>query len=120
MAATTAVHYRWTDVPSEQVNADILRKYVTADRVTVARFELKRGGIVPRHVHDNEQISCILSGALKFIFDGHEVTVRAGEVLAIPGGVAHAAEVVEDTVAMDVFSPVRRDWIDGTDTYFRR
>jgi quercetin dioxygenase-like cupin family protein len=106
-------------VSSEALTESIQRRYVTADRVTIARFELKRGGVVPRHAHENEQVSCVLSGALSFTFDDREVRVGAGEVMQIPGGIAHEVTVLEDTVVIDVFSPVRQDWIDGTDTYFK-
>ncbi len=117
---TTVVHHRWNDIPAEQINASISRQFITADRVTVARFELKRGGVVPRHAHENEQVSYIVSGALKFRFDDREAIVRGGEVLQIPPNIPHAAEVIEDCVAVDVFSPIRQDWIDKTDTYFQR
>jgi quercetin dioxygenase-like cupin family protein len=116
---TEATHYRWTDIAPEAVNPSALRQYVTGERVTVARFELSRGGVVPRHSHTNEQVSCVLSGALKFKFDGREIVVRAGEVVQIPGMLAHEVDVLEDSVVIDVFSPVRRDWIDKTDDYFR-
>jgi quercetin dioxygenase-like cupin family protein len=113
-------HHRWVDVPSEQINETIARRFITGDGVTIGRFELKRGGVVPSHSHLSEQISIVLSGALRFTIDGHETIVRAGEVLQIPGDVAHEVAVLEDTVAIDVFSPVRQDWIDKTDTYFKR
>jgi quercetin dioxygenase-like cupin family protein len=116
-----AVHHCWADIPAEAVNASTLRRFVTAERVTVARFEMKRGGTVPHHSHDNEQVTCILSGALKFTLDGQgDIVVRAGEVLHIPSWLPHSAEVLEDSVAIDVFSPVRQDWIDKTDDYFRK
>ena len=114
------VRHRWQDMPAEDITATIARRYLTGDRVTVARFELKSGGVVPRHAHDNEQVSCVLSGSLEFNFDGRKVAVGAGEVMQIPGGVAHEVTVLEDTVVLDVFSPIRQDWLDRTDTYFRR
>jgi quercetin dioxygenase-like cupin family protein len=120
MATDTAAHHRWNDIAAEQINATIARQYITADRVTIARFDLKRGGVVPRHAHENEQVSIVLSGALLFRIEGREITVRGGEVMQIPGNVAHEVEVLEDTVVMDVFSPLRQDWLDKTDTYFRR
>jgi quercetin dioxygenase-like cupin family protein len=116
----TVTHHRWDDIASEKINATISRQYITADRVTVARFELKRGAVVPQHAHENEQMSYIISGALKFILEGRDIVVRGGELLQIPPNVPHAAEAIEDTLAIDVFSPVRQDWIDKTDTYFRR
>jgi quercetin dioxygenase-like cupin family protein len=113
-------HYRWNDVPSEQINDTIARRYITGDRVTVARFELKRGGVVARHSHENEQVSYVVSGVLNFKIAGEEIVVRAGEVVQIPSWVEHEVHVLEDSVAIDVFSPVRQDWIDKTDSYFRR
>jgi quercetin dioxygenase-like cupin family protein len=113
-------HHRWAEVPAEQINPSISRQFITADRITVARFELKRGGIVPTHAHENEQVSFVISGALKFIIDGREIIVTSGELLQIPGHVPHRVDVLEDTLVVDVFSPVRQDWIDKTDTYFGR
>jgi quercetin dioxygenase-like cupin family protein len=113
-------HYRWMDVPSEQINDVIARRFITGDSVTIGRFELKKGGVVPSHSHPNEQLSIILSGALVFRIAGKETVVRAGEVMQIPGNVPHEVEVLEDTLAVDVFSPIRQDWIDKTDTYFKR
>ena len=112
-------HHRWDEVPSELLTPSVVRRYVTGDRVTVARFELAAGGVVPRHAHENEQVSCVMSGALRFRFDGDEIVARGGEVVRIPGGIAHEVAVLEDTVVIDVFSPVRQDWIDKTDDYFR-
>ena len=76
MQSETVVHHRWTDIAAEQLNESVARQYITADRVTIARFELKRGGVVPRHAHENEQVSMVLSGALLFRIDGREVTIR--------------------------------------------
>ncbi len=120
MASSTVTLHRWSDIPEEQINPLIARRFITADRVTMAHFVLKRGSVVPQHSHENEQVSYIISGALKFILEGREIVVKGGEVLQIPPHVPHAAEAIEDCVAIDVFSPVRQDWVDKTDTYFNR
>ena len=117
---TAATPHRWSDISPELITDSIARQYITADRVTVARFELKRGGIVPRHSHESEQVSMVLSGALRFVIDGKDVVVRAGEVLQLPSWLEHEVHVLEDASVIDVFSPVRQDWIDKTDDYFRR
>lgn len=119
MPANATAH-RWTDMPAEPITGSIARKYITGDRVTVARFELKRGGIVPRHSHESEQLSMVLSGVLRFVVDGQDIVVRTGEVLQLPGWLEHEVHVLEDALVIDVFSPVRQDWIDRTDDYFRR
>ena len=89
----------------------------------LAHVYLKKGCIVPRHSHDNEQLTYILEGALKFWIgeDGsEEITVNAGEVLLIPSNVPHKAEALEETLDVDVFSPPRQDWLDKKDDYLRR
>ena len=113
-------HHRWVDIPSEQINESIARRFITGDSVTIGRFELKQGGVVPSHSHANEQLSIVLSGVLRFTIEGVETVVKTGEVMQIPGNAAHEVEVIEDALVVDVFSPVRQDWIDKTDNYFKR
>ena len=111
--------HRWAEIPVEQLNAQMTRQVIHGDGLTIARLILDRGAVVPRHAHVNEQISTIESGRLKFIFDHAEVTLLAGESLQIPSNVPHAAEALERTVALDVFTPVREDWVRGDDAYLR-
>lgn len=118
---STVTHHRWDELPRERVTDDIDRRIVSSERMMLAHVYLKKGAIVPRHAHVNEQLTYILEGALRFtIGDGELITVRAGEVLVIPSNVPHQAEALEDTLDVDVFSPPRQDWLDGTDDYFRR
>ena len=63
------------------------------------------------HSHESEQMTYILQGALKFLVGGEEITVREGEVLHIPSWVAHQAEALDDTFELDLFSPIRQDWL---------
>ncbi|MDZ4674195.1 MAG: cupin domain-containing protein [Gemmatimonadota bacterium] len=113
--------YRWSDMPREKVTDQLDRKLITGDRMMLAQVFLKQGCIVPKHQHENEQLTYILEGALKFFLgeDGSEVlTVSAGEVLHIPSMVWHRAEALEDTLDVDIFSPPRQDWLNHTDSYF--
>jgi quercetin dioxygenase-like cupin family protein len=113
--------YDWNTVPSEQLTPAIARQAIHRANMTVARLELKRGATVAEHSHVHEQISMVQQGALKFVVAGREQIVRAGGVLALPSGVPHAVvETLEDAVVVDVFSPVREDWIRGDDAYLRR
>ena len=124
MTRTASVaHYRWDDMPRQKVTDKIDRRVVTSERMMLAHVYLAKGSIVPRHSHENEQLTYILEGALKFWIgeDGaQEIIVRAGEVLVIPSNVPHKAEALEDTLDVDVFNPPRQDWLDGTDDYFHR
>ena len=123
MGAQTEVRfYHVEDVPRERVTDKLDRRLISGERSMLAHVYLKKGCIVPFHSHDNEQISYILSGALRFWLgeDGdQEVVLRAGEVLVIPSHVRHKAEALEDTVDVDIFTPPRRDWLDGSDEYLR-
>jgi len=120
MPADTIVVHRWNDLPAEAITPFISRRFISGDRMTVAQFELKRDGVVPRHSHDQEQFTCVVSGRLKFVMNGQEIVAGPGEVVQIPGSVPHEVHVLEDARVMDVFSPIRQDWIDKTDDYFRR
>jgi quercetin dioxygenase-like cupin family protein len=122
-ARTTVRWYRWDDMPKETVSESLERRLITGERIMLAHVYLKKGCIVPKHKHENEQVSYILEGALRFWLgedEGEEQLVRAGEVLHIPSNLPHKAEALEDTLDVDVFSPPRQDWLDGTDTYLRR
>ncbi len=123
MAERNVTWYRWNDMPKERVSAMLDRRLITGDRMMLAHVYLKKGCIVPRHQHENEQITYILEGALHFWIgedESQEVVVRAGEVLTIPSNVWHKAEALEDTLDIDVFNPPRQDWLDKTDAYLRR
>jgi len=115
--------YRWDDLPAEQLKGTITRRLVTSERMMIAHVYLRKGDDVPRHSHENEQITYILSGALQFWLgekEEQEVTVRAGEVLVIPSNLPHRALALEDTLDVDVFCPPRQDWLAGTDAYLRQ
>lgn len=113
-------HLSFHTMPIEHLNPLFERQYVSAEKSMLARLLLRKGCLVPMHHHENEQISYILEGALKFILPGQEITVRAGEVLVIPPNVPHSAEALEDTLGVDVFSPPRADWLSGADSYLRK
>jgi quercetin dioxygenase-like cupin family protein len=119
MSSTAGLH-RWDELALEKVTEMISRKIVTGEREMLAQVYLKKGALVPIHSHDAEQMTYVLQGALKFLIGGEEITVREGEVLHIPSGVPHQAEALDDTFELDLFSPIRTDWLDGTDDYLRR
>jgi len=112
-------HYNWSEVPVEQMNASIARQMIHGQTMTVARIQLRKGAVVPLHRHTNEQISMVERGVLRFVISGEERILRGGETLAIPPNAPHLVEALEDSLAVDVFSPVREDWIRGDDAYLR-
>jgi quercetin dioxygenase-like cupin family protein len=112
-------HIPWNSVELEDLNPLLQRQMVWGQGVMLARVLLKKGCVVPMHSHLNEQVTYILEGALKFLIDGREIVVNAGEVLTIPAHMPHRAEALADTVDLDIFHPPRADWINKTDRYLR-
>ena len=118
-----ATLHRWESIPKERLSQKLERRMITGDRMMITHVYLKKGCVVPRHQHHNEQITYVLQGSLRFTLgsdDGQRVDVRAGEVLHIPSNLPHSAEALEDTLDVDIFDPPRQDWLDGTDQYLRQ
>jgi quercetin dioxygenase-like cupin family protein len=120
MSTATVRLHRWDEIALEKVTEMLSRKIVTGEREMLAQVYLKRGCLVPMHTHEAEQMTYVLQGALKFLVAGEDITVREGEVLHIPSRVPHQAEALEDTFELDIFSPIRQDWLDHTDDYLRQ
>ena len=115
-------HYTWNDLVAEPLKGTITRRMITGDSMMIAEVRFAKGDSVPMHSHHNEQLTYITAGALHFKLgeaQDREVTVRAGEVLVIPSNTPHSAVALEDTIDIDIFSPPREDWLNGTDSYIR-
>jgi len=122
-ANRAATWYRWDQLPREQVNERLSRRLITGDQMMLTHVYLKKGCVVPKHSHMNEQLTYILEGGLRFLVgddDAEEIVVRAGEVLHLPGNVPHEALALEDTLDVDIFCPPREDWLNKTDDYLRK
>ena len=122
MSAQRATHYRWENLPKEQLKEDLSRRLISTDRMMLAQVFLDKGCIVPQHSHENEQLTYILAGKLRFFLGEDEsevVDVGVGEVLHLPSWLPHKAEALEDTLDVDIFNPPRQDWLDGSDAYLR-
>lgn len=112
-------HFRWDDIPQEQVNERFVRKLAWHGGLMISWMECKQGCYVPPHSHENEQLTFVARGRWRFEIEGKTIIVGANEILFIPPNVIHAAEAVEDLVAYDIFTPPREDWIQGKDAYLR-
>ncbi len=106
-----AAVYRWDSLEPDRPMDLLERKRIIGERAMISHVFLRRGCRVPSHAHANEQFACTLSGRLRLGVGEEgtpgwrEVIVGAGEVLHLPGGVAHSAEALEDTLVLDIFSP---------------
>jgi len=119
--STNAVRkFVWSEVQKDNVTPLITRQIVTGEKAMAGLITLKKGSYVPKHSHESEQLTYVFEGALRLVVSGQEFVVSAGEILVIPSWVEHEATALEDTVELDIFGPIRQDWLDGTDTYFQK
>ena len=110
----------WDSVKREDLNDKMWRKVISGDKAMVAQIFLAKDGVVPTHQHESEQFSFAIDGTAKFELEGKEVVLRKGEILHIPSNVPHRAVALEDFLALDIFSPIRLDWLTGQDDYLRK
>lgn len=111
--------FTWDEMEKEVLSPTIGRKIISGERAMVSQVFLAKGAVVPEHRHESEQITYILEGALQFQIEGKQVVVGKGQVLLIPSNVPHAAVALEDTLDLDIFSPIRHDWLKKDDAYLR-
>src|SRR6185369_7745079 len=81
--------YNWTAIEEETLNPLISRRVIHTERMTVCRIRLKQGAVVPMHSHENEQITMLESGALRFVFEQGEKVIHGGDTLTIPPHAPH-------------------------------
>ena len=109
----------WHEEPVEELTPLLGRQLLHTETMTIGRILLSAGAIVPSHHHVHEQVANVLAGRLRFVVGGDEQIVSAGESVFIPSEIPHSVEAIEDSVVLDVFSPVRDDWMRGDDAYLR-
>lgn len=113
----------WSDVPVEQVNPKMKRQFIHGEKIMIARMEFEDGFVVPWHSHENEQITEVQAGVLRFWFNDDEenaIDILPGEAIVIPSNIRHKALMIGKVIETDTFAPPRKDWIDGSDSYLRK
>lgn len=101
-----------TDDGYQQTLAGIEQKTLThGDKTLMAEFRLQRGAALPLHSHPHEQTGYLVTGRLRLTIEGHVHEVLPGDSWCITGNVPHCAECLEEAVAIEVFSPVREDYL---------
>jgi quercetin dioxygenase-like cupin family protein len=84
---------------------------VYGDKTSLGEFWLKKGSVVQNHKHPHEQTGYMISGRMNFKIAGEDHNAEVGDSWSIPGNVEHSVEVLEDSVVIEVFSPVREDYL---------
>jgi quercetin dioxygenase-like cupin family protein len=84
---------------------------VHGDETLMTEFLLGKGSVLPRHVHPHEQTGYLVKGRLRLFIGAEVYEAEPGDSWCIRGGVEHGAEILENSVAIEVFSPVRDDYL---------
>ena len=112
--------YRWDTVPVEQVTNTIRRRMIVGAREMLVRWEFSKGALAARHSHPHEQIVVMVQGRLRLIVGDTETIMGRDDIVVIPPDTPHEAQALEDTIVMDIFSPLREDFLTGgRPTYLR-
>jgi quercetin dioxygenase-like cupin family protein len=88
-----------------------MKTLCSGESTLMTEFRLAAGSTLPRHAHPHEQTGYLVSGHMALTIAGDRHDVMPGDSWCIPGGEQHGAEVFEDSVAVEVFSPVREDYL---------
>ena len=113
----------WEEVPTEQVTEKMQRKIIYGDKLMIAKMKFKDGFLVPLHDHVNEQITQVISGTIRLWFGANKeqhMDLGPGDSVVIPSHVPHEALMIGDVEEIDTWSPIREDWLDGTDKYLKK
>ena len=102
----------WTKVPAEQTAPGIMRQMVVGQNVMLVRFTFDPFLVTDEHTHPHEQMTLVMKGRVKFIIEGEPVIAIAGDVLHFPANNRHGATMLdEEVVLIDIFSPIREDFL---------
>lgn len=105
--------YKKNDDGYKAMAQGISRKTLTyGEKTLMTEFHLSKGSVLPAHSHNQEQIGYLVSGKLTLNFDGEDHEFGPGDSWCIPGDVIHSGKILEDSVAVEVFAPVRQDYMD--------
>jgi unsaturated pyranuronate lyase len=105
-------HCNWSSVPIEQVAEGIERQMIIGERVMICRFRFKPFLVTPEHEHPHEQVTMVAEGRVRFLVEGKERIAGPGDVLHFPPGCRHGATMMEEEVVLiDIFSPIREDFL---------
>ena len=107
-----AQHLNWASIPVEQPSEGIQRQMIVGASLMICRFRFAPHLVTPEHDHPHEQMTIVESGRVRFFVEGKERIATAGDVLHFPSGCWHGATMMdEEVVLIDIFSPVREDFL---------
>ena len=111
----------WNSIKEERLNENVTRKMFWGEKLMVTRWELSPHTALPVHDHISEQVTMVKKGSVTIYFpDGEEFVLSQGDMLVIPSSKPHGVRIgPEGATAVDLFSPIRQDFIDGSSAYIK-
>jgi len=100
-----------TGEPKQLVEGVELTTLVHGEKTLMGQFKIAKGSAIPSHSHPHEQTGFLVAGKLRFNVEGEVMDTEPGDSWCLAGGVEHSAEALEDSVIIEVFSPVREDYL---------
>jgi len=114
--ASAAQHLNWNDIPVEHPAEGIERQMVIGENIMIVRFRFTPFLVTPEHTHPHEQMSMIIQGRVRFFIEGQERIATPGDILHFPSNTLHGATMMdEEVVLIDIFSPIREDFLVGNE-----
>lgn len=105
-------HRDWSSIPVERIGEGIERQMIWGDRLMICRLRIQPGVVTAVHTHPHEQMTLVERGRVRFHIDGQERVASAGDVLHFPSHLRHGATMLdEEVVLIDIFTPVREDFL---------
>jgi quercetin dioxygenase-like cupin family protein len=109
-----AQYLNWSKIPVEHPAAGIERQMIIGERIMICRFRFEPFLVTPEHDHPHEQMTIVERGRVRFFIEGEEQIASAGDVLHFPPHCWHGATMMdEEVVLIDIFTPVREDFLNG-------
>lgn len=101
-----------SDIQSKELLPGFSVKFIHTEKMTLAYWDIKAGSVLPEHSHPHEQVAAqVISGAFELILEGESKVMKTGDVAVIPSNAVHSGKAITDCQLLDVFSPVREDYL---------
>ena len=112
-ASNGAQHLNWSEIPVDHPAEGIERQMFVGRQMMICRFRFAPFLVTAEHAHPHEQMSLVVSGRVRFFIEGEERIAGPGDVLHFPSNCVHGATMMEEEVVLiDIFTPLREDFLD--------
>ncbi len=106
-----AQFFSFFDMPFHPLSPSVSSRLMAGEKLMLVEHRVKKGHSAIGDCHENEQLTLILSGKVRFAVNGEVRVLERGDSILIPPGVIHDIEVLEESVVIEVFSPPRTEWV---------